>query len=85
MQDGIQKKERFEPYAIVSYEEAATVFSRLLYGNTYNIPLDSNDIRYEQHVEHIRPLGLLTQDQVTINDIINALIYIQKHPILFER
>lgn len=85
MQDGMQKKEKFEPYAIVSYEEAATVFSRLLYGNIYNISLDSNDIRYEQHVEHIRPLWLLTQDQVSINDIINALIYIQKHPILFER
>lgn len=56
MQDGMQKKEKFEPYAIVSYEEVATVFSRLLYGNIYNISLDSNDIRYEQHVEHIRPL-----------------------------
>lgn len=85
MQDGKQKKERFEPYALVSYEEAATVLSRLLYGDTYNIPLDSNDMRYEWHIEHIRPLGLLTQNQVTINDIINALVYIQKHPILFER
>ena len=51
--NGTDKNDTFNPNGLVSYQEFATVLSRTLYGNAYNLPLTSTIPWYHNHVQKL--------------------------------
>ena len=79
-------KTNFEPNTIVTYNETATILSRLLYDGKYNPSLLSPTKWYTPHVQQIEKIWLLTpDDHITQNLIIDILIQINKQPELIQR
>lgn len=80
--DGLTSKKQFEPENIVSYNELATVLSRLLYGVKYNY----ETVWYEKHVEQIEKIWLLSKnDLITIESVAKIFSIIYKNPSMIER
>ena len=80
--DGLTSKKQFEPENMVSYNELATVLSRLLYGVKYNY----ETVWYEKHVEQIEKIWLLSKnDLITIESVAKIFSIIYKNPSMIER
>jgi len=84
--NGKDSKKKFSPDKIVSYNEAATAISRLLYDGIYNVPLQSPVVRYRNHVQKIQDIGLLSKkDNITKTRITAILQQIHDNPWLAQR
>lgn len=80
--DGLTSKEHFEPNQTVTYNEFATVISRLLYWVKYNYEQN----RYEKHVEQIEKIWLLKQWDVIKLDFVGRIFgKIYKNQDMIER
>ena len=58
--DGASKKDNFNPNDHLTRAEFATVFSRLIYGDTNNVPLNSSSVRYSKHMQALKRDGIMT-------------------------
>ena len=82
--DGLTSKKQFDPRELVSYNELATVLSRLLYGTKYNY----ETVWYEKHVEQMEKIWLLNinkNDLITIESVAQVFVRIYNNPNMVER
>ncbi len=84
--NGKDVKVKFEPNTIVTYNETATILSRLLYDGKYNPSRASSTKWYTPHVRQLQKIWLLTAGtRITQNLVIDILSQIQQQPELVQR
>ena len=49
----------FNPNGLVTRAQLGTMLSRLLYGDTYNVPMNGTIVWYEKHLEALKSNGIL--------------------------
>ena len=64
--DGVTPKAAFDPYSIVTRAEFGTVFSRLLFGDMYNVKNESEVYKqewywYKAHLQALKDYGIMTK------------------------
>lgn len=86
-ENGIDQQTQFKPDALVTREMLYTTISRILYGNTYNIPLGVDPVwRYKKHVDAVAKIGIIWDiHKITQQTVIHLLDYIKNHPDLVQR
>ncbi len=73
--DGILPKTVFEPYTKVSWLEFVTVISRIVYGGTYNVPLnDTQTLWYANHLAHITTQGIMTRPSIITREFAKDIL-----------
>jgi hypothetical protein len=58
--DGVTPEKLFNPNRNINRAEFGTIFSRLLYGTKYSVPLDSSDLWYSRHLQALKRKGIIT-------------------------
>lgn len=79
---GNNPKPVFDPYQRLSWFETVTILSRMLYQDTYNIPLDQQHLPYYiYHLDQITKVGIVKEPTlVTKTFIVNTLESLKTFP-----
>ena len=59
--NGIQKAAQFNPFQEVTRAQFSTIFSRLLYGNIYNVKPGEKVDRYTKHIQALNKNNIITK------------------------